>query len=147
MLCGRSKTDQKQIGQEGQQMCISDNANNSSMWSSPKIFYLYNNAFDKHWGNGFFDIIAAALRGDSFIHNLPTVHTTNINRFNKRKWFHTHFKKRWEQEIDNILSETIIYADDLALLVNTPTQTESNYLAKRKQTILHVLIKREPSSH
>ena len=36
------------------------------------------------------DIVAGFLRGDTIsFHNVPRLHTINVNRSNKRKWFHT----------------------------------------------------------
>ena len=65
------------------------------------------------------------------VHNLPRLCTLNVNWSNKRKWLYT--KKK--QEADNTPAETITdidYIDDIALLVNLPTQAEC------RQNTIHV---------
>ena len=54
------------------------------------------------------------------VHNLPRQRTSNVYRFNERKWLHTGKGKNPGQTITDT-----DYADDIAHLANTPTQAES----------------------
>ena len=47
----------------------------------------------------------------------------NVNRSNKRKWFHS--KKAWSRQYPEETITDANYADDLALLLNTSAQVNS----------------------
>ena len=52
-----------------------------------------------------FDIVTGVLQEDTlvpYIYNLPRLHILNVNRSNKRKWFHT--KKRNADDIPQIIT-------------------------------------------
>ena len=45
----------------------------------------------------FFDIVTGVLQGDTltpYLFNLSRLHSTNVNRSKKRKWFHIKKEKR-----------------------------------------------------
>ena len=55
------------------------------------------------------------------VYNLPRLHTTNVDRSNKRKWLYTKKKKARSRRY---LIKTITgadYVDEVAILANTPT--------------------------
>ena len=54
------------------------------------------------------------------VYTLPRLCTLNVDRSNKRRWFH--IKKDKKQMIS---TEIMTDTDDLALLTNTPAQAES----------------------
>ena len=61
-------------------------------------------------------------RWSLLIFNLLKLQTMNINRSNKRKWFHI---KKGKQTISYIIMKNADYTHDLALLTNTPAQAAS----------------------
>ena len=75
----------------------------------------------------FFDIVACVLQADTFalqpVHNLPKLRASNIDRFNERKWLTLEKSRNRRYPAQSFTYED--YADDIALLANTPTQTES----------------------
>ena len=73
------------------------------------------------------------LFNSTFIYTLPRLHTSNIHRSYKRKWFHTEQKKK-ETRSKRCIAKTMTgvdYTNDLALFVDTPTQTDSLLLKSR----------------
>ena len=74
----------------------------------------------------FFDIVAGVLQGGNIspiaVHNLPGLRTSNVNRFNERKWLY--FGKSKKQKIPHTITD-VDYTDDIAFLANTPAQAES----------------------
>ena len=56
------------------------------------------------------------------VHNLPRLHTTNVNRFNETKWLY--YGKGKKQAIFHTNNDTN-YADNIALLANTHAQAKS----------------------
>ena len=67
-----------------------------------------------------------------FVYTLPRLCISNIHRSNKRKWFHMK-KARSRQYLTETMTDAD-YADDLALLKNTPVQNES-LLNSLEQTV------------
>ena len=57
-----------------------------------------------------------------YIYNLARLRTTNVHRTNKRKQFH--IKKRWSRRYLAKTKTDVDYADELALLANTPAHAE-----------------------
>ena len=80
-----------------------------------------------HGDTDFIDIVAGALRGHTlsciFVHNLPTLCTSNVDRSYEKKWFYTK-KARSKRYTDQTIKD-IDYANDIVLLANAPTQAES----------------------
>ena len=56
------------------------------------------------------------------LHNLPRLRTSNVDRSNERKWFYAQKSKRRRYPAQTITDAD--YADDIALLANTPTQAK-----------------------
>ena len=64
------------------------------------------------------------------VHNLSRLRTSQVDRYNERKWFYSKKKVLLQkrQEVDNTPYKTITdadYAEDSSLLANTRTQDES----------------------
>ena len=74
---------------------------------------------------GFFDIVTGILQGDSLAlyFFMFCLHTSDVLRSNKRKWFHIKKARRKQYPAETMTDAD--YTDDLALLTNTPTQVES----------------------
>ena len=58
------------------------------------------------------------------VHNLPRLRTSNVDRSNERKWLYIGKSKK--QMIPAQTMTNADYADDKALLANTPAQAESS---------------------
>ena len=58
------------------------------------------------------------------IYNLPRLNTTNTNRSNERKWFHTKKNPRCRRYPTEIIMDAV-YTIDLVLLRNTSSQAKS----------------------
>ena len=77
---------------------------------------------DTHFSN----IVTGVLQGDTLapylFYILFRLHTMNINRFNKRKWFHIKKKKKGKNLTISCKNRCRLH--NLMLLTNTPAQAE-----------------------